>query len=91
LPLSSQTSLIPWSSIRFPTGKCPADYYFGEANGRATCVPYGYLPGGTSTDPNSNTVCPAGSGLRVAKLTGTLCTEDAEPSEIVAPVPATSS
>jgi hypothetical protein len=90
LPLSPQASVLPWSSIGFPEGNCPAGYYSGEANAIATCVPYGYLPGGTPTDPNGNTACPAGSGLRVAKVTGSLCTEDAQPAEIVAPVPATS-
>jgi hypothetical protein len=91
LPLSSQASVISWSAIEFPTGKCPAGYSFGETNGVATCVPYDYLPGGTSATPNNNTVCPAGTGLKVAKLTGTLCTQDAEPDEIVAPVPAQAS
>ena len=86
LPLSSQASVIAWSAIEFPTGKCPARYYFGETNGIATCVPYDYLPGGTSADPNKNTACPAGSGLKVAKLVGTLCTQDAEPNQIVAPI-----
>ena len=32
-----------------------------------------------------------GPGIRVAKLTGTLCAEDVQPSEMVAPVPAKSS
>jgi hypothetical protein len=91
LPLSSQASVISWSAIEFPTGKCPAGYYFGETIGFATCVPYDYLPGGTSANPNNNTACPADSGLKAAKLTGTLCTQDAEPYDIVAPVPATSS
>ena len=91
LPLSSQASVISWSAIEFPIGKCPTDYYFGETNGIATCVPYDYLPGGTSANPNNNTACPAGSGLKVVKLTGTLCAQDAEPNEIVAPVPAKSS
>lgn len=86
LPLSSQASVISWSAIEFPTGTCPAGYYFGETNGSATCVPYYYLPGGTSAKPNNDTACPAGSGLKVAKLTGMLCTQDAEPYEIVAPV-----
>lgn len=90
LPLSLQASVLPWSAIEFPTGKCPAGYYFGETAGTATCVPYDYLPGGTPANPNNNTACPAGSGLKVAKLTGTLCTQDAEPYDIVAPVPATS-
>jgi hypothetical protein len=88
-PLSSQASVIAWSAIEFPTGKCPAGYYFGETNGIATCVPYDYLPGGTSADPNKNTACPAGSGLKTAKLAGTLCTQDAEPYEIVAPTSST--
>jgi hypothetical protein len=91
LTLSSQASVIPWAAIEFPTGKCPAGYYFGEAGGDATCVPYSYLPGGTAANPNDNTACPPGSGLKVAELTGTLCEQDAEPSEIVAPVPAKSS
>jgi hypothetical protein len=90
LPLSSQASVLPWSAIEFPAGKCPAGYYFGETAGTATCVPYAYLPAGTPANPNDNTACPAGSGLKVAKLTGTLCTQDAEPYDIVAPVPATS-
>jgi hypothetical protein len=89
LPLSSQASVIAWSAIEFPIGKCPAGYYFGETNGIATCVPYDYLPGGTSANPNNNTACPASSGLKVAKLTGTLCTQDAEPNEIVAPTSST--
>jgi hypothetical protein len=50
-------------------------------------VPYGYLPGGTSSNPNQNTSCPPGSGLLVLKLTGTLCTEEEAPSEVVAPIP----
>jgi hypothetical protein len=87
LPLSSQASVISWSAIEFPTAKCPAGYYFGETNGIATCVPYGYLPGGTSTRPDNDTACPAGSGLKVVKLTGTLCTQYAEPYDIVAPIP----
>jgi hypothetical protein len=91
LPLSSRASVISWSAIAFPAGKCPAGYYFGETNGVATCVPYHYLPGGTPANLNNNTACPAGSGLKVAKLTGTLCTQDGEPYDIVAPVPATSS
>jgi hypothetical protein len=86
LPLSAQASVLPWAQIQFPTGRCPASYYFGEDNGTATCVPYGYLPGGTSTNPNSNTTCPSGSGLTAAELRGTLCAEIAQPSEIVAPV-----
>ncbi len=90
LPPSSQASVISWSAIEFPTGQCPAGYYFGQTNGVATCVPYDYLPGGTHANPNNNTACPAGSGLKVAKLTGTLCTQDARPYDIVAPVPATS-
>jgi hypothetical protein len=89
LPLSSQASVISWSATEFPTGTCPAAYYFGETNGIATCVPYAYLPGGTSTNPNTNTACPAGSGLKVATLTGTLCTQDVEPYEIVAPTSST--
>jgi hypothetical protein len=91
LPLSSRASVLPWSALKFPTGRCPAGYYFGETNGVATCVPYGYLPGGTPASPDHNTACPAGSGLKAAKLTGTLCTQDAAPYDIVAPVPATSS
>ncbi len=91
LPLSTQASAISWSAVKFPTGTCPAGYYFGETNGVATCVRYDYLPGGSPASPNNNTACPAGSGLKVAKLTGTLCTQDAEPYDIVAPVPATSS
>lgn len=90
LPLSSQASVIPWSAITLPTGTCSAGYYFGETNGVATCVPYDYLPGGTSAEPNHNISCPVGSGLRVAKVTGTLCTQDAAPHESVAPVPAAS-
>lgn len=88
LPLSPQASVLPWSAVKYPTGKCPAGYYFGETSGIATCVPYGYLPGGTSANPDNNTACPAGSGLKMA---GMLCTQDAEPYDIVAPVPATSS
>ena len=90
LPLSSQASVITWSAIEFPTANCPDGYYFGETNGIATCVPYGYLLGGTSASPNSNTACPAGSGLTAGKLTGTLCTQDAEPYDVVAPVPSAS-
>lgn len=90
LPLSSQASVISWSAIELPTGKCPAGYYFGETNGIATCVPYDYLPGGTSANPNNNTACPAGSGLTILKLTGTLCTQDAGSYEIVPPVPSQS-
>jgi hypothetical protein len=90
LLLSSRASVLPWSAIKFPTGTCPAGYYFGETAGTATCVPYDYLPGGTPANPDNNTACPAGSGLKAAKLTGTLCTHDAEPYDIVAPVPATS-
>lgn len=85
LPLSSRASVIPWSVIQFPMGNCSAGYYFGDTNGIATCVPYTYLPGGTSTNPNNDKACPAGSGLKVVKLTGTLCTQDAEPYDIVAP------
>jgi hypothetical protein len=88
LPLPSRVSVISWSSIAFPTGKCQASYYFGETNGSATCVPYDYLPGGTSANPNRNTTCPAGSGLKAVKLTGTLCAQEAAPNEIVAPLPA---
>jgi hypothetical protein len=89
LPMSLQASVMPWSAIAMPTGQCPARYYFGETNGVATCVRYGYLPGGTPASPNNNTACPAGSGLKVLKMTGTLCTQDAGPYDIVAPVPAT--
>jgi hypothetical protein len=85
LPLSPMASVLSWSAIEFPTGKCSTDYYFGETNGIVTCVPYAYLPGGTSSDPNTNTACPAGSGLKVLNLIGTLCTQDAEPHDIVAP------
>jgi hypothetical protein len=88
LPLTSQASVMPWSAIEFPTGKCPAGYYFGETDGNATCVTYDYLPGGTSANPNNTTACPGGSGLKGVRLTGTLCTQDAEPYDIVAPVPA---
>ena len=91
LPLSPQASVLPWSALEFPAGKCPAGYYFGETAGIATCVPHDYLPGGTPAHPDDNTACPAGSGLKAAKLTGTLCTQDAQPYDIVAPVPATSS
>ncbi len=91
LPLPSQASVISWSEIALPTGRCPAGHYFGETNGIATCVPYGYLPGGTSANPNNNTTCPAGSGLTILKLSGTLCTQDAGSYEIVSPVPAESS
>jgi hypothetical protein len=90
LPLSSQASVITWSALEFPTANCPGGYYFGETNGNATCVPYGYLPGGTSASPNDNTACPVGSGLVGAKLTGTLCTQEAEPYDIIAPVPSAS-
>lgn len=88
LPLSPRASVIPWSALKFPAGTCPAGYYSGETSGIATCVPYDYLPGGTPAHPNSNTACPAGSGLKVAKLAGTLCTQAAPPHDIVAPVPA---
>ena len=90
LPLSSAASVISSSAIEFPTGSCPARYYFGRTGGEATCVPYEYLPGGTRANPNNDTACPAGSALKVAEVTGTLCTQDAESHEIVAPVPATS-
>jgi hypothetical protein len=90
LPLSSQASVITWSAIEFPTANCPDGYYFGETNGIATCVPYDYLRGGTSASPNNNTACPAGSGLMAVKLTGTLCTQNAEPYDVVAPVPSAS-
>jgi hypothetical protein len=84
LPLSPQASVIPWSAIVLPSGSCPEGYYFGEASGEATCVPYGYLPGGTASDPNDNTACPAGSGL-TQKETGTLCVDDTS-YDIVAPI-----
>jgi len=90
LPLSPQASVLPWSALKFPTGTCPAGYYFGETNGVATCVPYDYLPGGTPANPDDNTACPAGSRLEAAKLSETLCTQDTQPYDIVAPVPATS-
>jgi hypothetical protein len=91
LPLAPQASVLTWSAIQFPTANCPDGYYFGETDGSATCVPYGYLPGGTSASPNNNTACPAGSGLAAKpQLTGTLCTQDAEPYDIVAPVPSAS-
>jgi hypothetical protein len=90
LPLSSQASVIPSSALQHPTGKCPGGYYFGETIGVATCVPYDYVPGGTPANPNNNTACPAGSGLTVLQLTGTLCTQDSSPHDIVAPVPAAS-
>lgn len=89
LALSSRTPVLAWSGIRLPTGQCPTDYYFGEDGGVATCVPYGYLPGGTAAHPNGNTSCPAGSALKPIKLTGTLCAQVAYPYDIVAPVPAT--
>jgi hypothetical protein len=86
LPTSPTASFLPWASIKFPTGQCAVGY-FGETDGIATCVPYAYLPGGTPTDRNGNTACPSGSALRVAKLTGTLCTDESTPGTIVAPVP----
>jgi hypothetical protein len=86
LPPSPRASSLPWASVKFPAGQC-ATGYFGEANGIATCVPYAYLPGGTAADPNGNTACPAGSALRVARLTGTLCTSESNPGTVVAPVP----
>jgi hypothetical protein len=89
LPLGSQASVIPFSGIELPTGTCPAGYYFGETSGVATCVRYDYLPGGTPASPNNNIACPAGSGLKLAKV-GTLCTQDTGPYDIVAPVPAPS-
>jgi hypothetical protein len=46
------------------------------------CVPYAYLPGGTLTDPNNNTACPAGSHSTVGPV---LCVSDTA-SDIVAPV-----
>jgi hypothetical protein len=85
-PLPANVSVIPWSDIQLPTGKCRAAHYFGETDGTATCVPYAYLPGGTSSNPNSNTTCPTGSALKVLKVTGTLCTEDTYPYEIIAPI-----
>ena len=90
LPLPPQASVIAWSAITLPVGKCPAGYYFGETSGTATCVPYGYLPGGTPARPDGNTACPAGSAFKPAKLTGTLCTQEAAPYDIVAPVPTVS-
>jgi len=84
LPLSPQASVIPWSAVVLPTGRCPVGYYFGEASGTATCVPYGYLPGGTASDPNDNTACPPGSAL-TRKETGTLCVDDTS-YNIVAPI-----
>lgn len=84
LPLSPQASMIPWSRVVLPTGRCPVGYYFGEASGTATCVPYGYLPGGTASDPSANTACPAGSGL-TQKETGTLCVSDTS-HDVVAPI-----
>jgi len=87
LPLSPSSSVIPWASISFPTGQCPSAYYFGESNGTATCVPYRYLPGGTSSEPNNDTACSARSALKPIKLTGTLCTQEVAPFDIVAPVP----
>lgn len=90
LPLSPQASVISFAALALPTGRCPADYYFGQASGIATCVPYDYLPGGTRANPNHDTACPAGSGLKLATVTGTLCIQDAAPHDIVAPVPAAS-
>jgi len=84
LPLPRQVSVIPWSKVVLPTGRCPAGYFFGEASGTATCVPYGYLPGGTASAPNGNTACPTGSGL-TQKETGTLCVDDTS-RNIVAPI-----
>lgn len=87
-PLSSQMRVLDWSAVPFPaTGKCPGGYYFGETNGVATCVPYDYLPGGVPANPNKNTLCPIGSNL----ARGTLCTREAPPYGIVAPVSASSS
>lgn len=88
LPPSPTASSLPWASVKFPAGQCAAGY-FGETDGIATCVPYAYLPGGTPADPNGNTACPPGSALRVARLTGTLCTGESTPGTIVAPVPPT--
>ncbi len=87
LPLPPQASVIPWAAIRFPTGTCPGGDGFGEANGTATCVPYAYLPGGTPADPNDDTACPAGSGVTIDRLTGTLCQQRAAPFDVVEPVP----
>lgn len=66
LPLSPQASVLPWAQVKLPSGRCPTSYYFGEDGGTASCVPYGYLRGGTSTNPNNHTTCPSGSSLRAA-------------------------
>jgi hypothetical protein len=79
LPPSPRESVLPWAQIRFPTGSCPVRSYFGETNGTATCVPHEYLPGGTQANPNGNTTCPVGSGLRIDQVTATLCTQDSDP------------
>jgi hypothetical protein len=90
MPLPPGASEILWTQVVLPTGVCPAGYYFGEDEGTATCVPFGYLPGGTTSDPNDNTACPAGSGMTEGKLTGTLCVEETTPYDIVAPVASSS-
>jgi hypothetical protein len=42
---------------------CPAGLYFLSPANQAAgeCVPYAYLVGGTASDPDDNTACPAGS------------------------------
>lgn len=76
---------------RVPDGHLSGGLLLRETDGVATCVLQGYLPGGTAAEPNHDTNCPPGSGLRVARLTGTLCTEDTAPYDVVAPVPPPSS
>lgn len=84
-PLPPGTPVIPWSSVRHVTAGCPPTYYLASAAGDATCVAYGYLPGGTASDPNANTACPPGSRFETSKEAGSLCVENF-PYEVVAPV-----
>lgn len=84
---------IPFSALPSPTGsRCPAGYDFVGVLGAASamCVPYAYLPGGTSADPNDDTSCPPGSHVTMGPA---LCVSDQganNPSrKIVAPIPPT--
>jgi hypothetical protein len=62
---------------------CPAGLYFLSPANQAAgeCVPYAYLVGGTASDPDNHTACPAGSSLGMGPA------ECSNETGIVTPVP----
>ena len=75
--LSVQTQPVPTHLA------CAAGLYFLAPANQASgmCLPYAYLLGGTASDPNGNTACPAGSLMSMGPV---VCSANAG---IVTPVP----